>query len=153
MSGFANLRSETGCLELVWWNHALIFCTCDVTCSCCMLTSSIDARTTFFIKVKLIIVKYKSLMPPRILCSDFCQTYTLIDWPFPPSLSPGSSRDFRFQQSPLIAFRNFEEESKRQPVWESDKNAPSTANGSRDNLASLYRPPFDLMFNGTFDKV
>ncbi|XP_039126282.1 plant UBX domain-containing protein 7 [Dioscorea cayenensis subsp. rotundata] len=63
------------------------------------------------------------------------------------------NRDFRFQQSPLIAFRNFEEESKRQPVWESDKNAPSTANGSRDNLASLYRPPFDLMFNGTFDKA
>ncbi|KAJ0963885.1 hypothetical protein J5N97_029007 [Dioscorea zingiberensis] len=63
------------------------------------------------------------------------------------------NRDFRSQQSSVVAFRNFEEESRRQPVWESDKNAPSTANGSRDNLASLYRPPFDLMFNGPFDKA
>ena len=53
----------------------------------------------------------------------------------------------------MIAFRNFEEESKRPAVWESDQNAASTANGPRDNLASLYRPPFALMYQGSFDKV
>lgn len=42
----------------------------------------------------------------------------------------------------------------RQPgVWESEQGAASTAEASRDNLASLYRPPFHLMFNGPFDKV
>lgn len=53
----------------------------------------------------------------------------------------------------MVAFRNFEEESKRPAVWESDQKAASTANGSRDNLASLYRPPFALMYQGPFDKV
>uniref|UniRef100_A0A453DDZ2 Uncharacterized protein n=1 Tax=Aegilops tauschii subsp. strangulata TaxID=200361 RepID=A0A453DDZ2_AEGTS len=47
-----------------------------------------------------------------------------------------------------VAFRNFEEEA-RQSAWDSEQNATSS---SRDNLASLYRPPFDLMFNGPFDK-
>lgn len=53
----------------------------------------------------------------------------------------------------MVAFRNFEEESRRPAVWESEQNAASTANGPRDNLASLYRPPFTLMYNGSFDKV
>ncbi|KAF7012182.1 hypothetical protein CFC21_026400 [Triticum aestivum] len=48
-----------------------------------------------------------------------------------------------------VAFRNFEEEA-RQSAWDSEQNATSS---SRDNLASLYRPPFDLMFNGPFDKA
>lgn len=55
--------------------------------------------------------------------------------------------------SSLIAFRNFEEEMRRPGVWESEQGAVSTAETSRDNLASLYRPPFHLLFNGTFDKV
>jgi len=38
-------------------------------------------------------------------------------------------------------------------VWEPEQGAASTAETSRDNLASLYRPPFHLMFNGPFDKV
>ncbi|KAL6651600.1 hypothetical protein ACP70R_010525 [Stipagrostis hirtigluma subsp. patula] len=50
-----------------------------------------------------------------------------------------------------VAFRNFEEEARQQSaVWDSDQNATSS---SRDNLASLYRPPFALMFNGPFDKA
>ncbi|CAM0902407.1 unnamed protein product [Alopecurus aequalis] len=48
-----------------------------------------------------------------------------------------------------VAFRNFEEEA-RKSAWDSEQNATSS---SRDNLASLYRPPFDLMFNGPFDKA
>uniref|UniRef100_A0ACD5Y3Y0 Uncharacterized protein n=1 Tax=Avena sativa TaxID=4498 RepID=A0ACD5Y3Y0_AVESA len=49
----------------------------------------------------------------------------------------------------MVAFRNFEEEA-RQSAWDSEKNDTSS---SRDNLASLYRPPFELMFNGPFDKA
>ncbi|TVU16503.1 hypothetical protein EJB05_40071 [Eragrostis curvula] len=48
------------------------------------------------------------------------------------------------------AFRNFEEEARQSAVWDSEQNATSS---SRDNLASLYRPPFSLMFNGPFDKA
>lgn len=57
------------------------------------------------------------------------------------------------QPSSLVAFRNFEEEMRNPGVWESEQSAASTAESSRDNLASLYRPPFHLMFNGPFDKV
>lgn len=53
----------------------------------------------------------------------------------------------------LIAFRNFDEEMKHPGVWESDQGVASTADNSRDNLASLYRPPFHLMFQGPFEKV
>ncbi|XP_068645664.1 plant UBX domain-containing protein 7-like [Aristolochia californica] len=53
-----------------------------------------------------------------------------------------------------IAFRNFDEESKRHAVWESDQTASSSATEApRDNLASLYRPPFPLMYHGPFDKA
>ncbi|XP_027345532.1 plant UBX domain-containing protein 7 isoform X5 [Abrus precatorius] len=44
-------------------------------------------------------------------------------------------------------------EMRRPGVWESEQGAASTAESSRDNLASLYRPPFHLMFNGPFDKA
>lgn len=57
------------------------------------------------------------------------------------------------EPSSLVAFRNFEEEMRQPGVWESEQGAASTAEASRDNLASLYRPPFHLMFNGPFDKV
>ena len=52
-----------------------------------------------------------------------------------------------------VPFRNFDEESKRPGVWESDQGSTSTAETSRDNLASLYRPPFALMYHGPFEKV
>ena len=42
---------------------------------------------------------------------------------------------------------------KRPGIWESEKGATSTAENSRDNLASLYRPPFALMHHGPFEKV
>lgn len=48
------------------------------------------------------------------------------------------------------AFRNFEQEARQSAVWDSEQNVASS---SGDNLASLYRPPFSLMFNGPFDKV
>lgn len=59
------------------------------------------------------------------------------------------------EPSSLIAFRNFEEEMRRPGVWESEQGAAatSTPESSRDNLASLYRPPFHLMFTGSFDKA
>ncbi|KAI9119552.1 hypothetical protein K1719_009428 [Acacia pycnantha] len=57
------------------------------------------------------------------------------------------------EASSIVAFRNFEEEMRRPGVWEIEQGAVSTAESSRDNLASLYRPPFHLMFTGTFDKA
>ncbi|XP_023769672.1 plant UBX domain-containing protein 7 [Lactuca sativa] len=52
-----------------------------------------------------------------------------------------------------IPFRNFDEELKRPGVWETDQGSTSTAESSRDNLASLYRPPFGLMYHGPFEKA
>ncbi|XP_042509351.1 plant UBX domain-containing protein 7-like [Macadamia integrifolia] len=57
------------------------------------------------------------------------------------------------EASSLVAFRNFGEEMKRPGVWESDQGAASSTENSQDNLASLYRPPFDLMLHGPFDKA
>lgn len=48
----------------------------------------------------------------------------------------------------VVPFRNFEQEMKHPGVWETDK-----ASNSADNLASLYRPPFALMYHGSFEKV
>ncbi|KAM4119932.1 hypothetical protein ACJW30_03G096400 [Castanea mollissima] len=57
------------------------------------------------------------------------------------------------EPSSLIAFRNFDEEMKRPGVWESDQGASSTTETHRDNLASLYRPPYHLMLHGSFEKA
>lgn len=57
------------------------------------------------------------------------------------------------QVGSVIAFRNFNEEMKHPGVWESNEGATSTTDSSRDNLASLYRPPFKLLFQGSFEKV
>ncbi|KAK4597079.1 hypothetical protein RGQ29_014900 [Quercus rubra] len=57
------------------------------------------------------------------------------------------------EPSSLIAFRNFDEEMKRPGVWESDQGASSTTESHRDNLASLYRPPYHLMLHGSFEKA
>ncbi|KAM7270360.1 hypothetical protein ACFE04_029574 [Oxalis oulophora] len=74
------------------------------------------------------------------------------------ALMPGSVRMPRpgFPQhgsSSFVAFRNFDQEVKRPGVWESDQGGPSAKDYSQDNLASLYRPPFHLMFNGSFEKA
>ena len=72
------------------------------------------------------------------------------------SISCRASRVMRYptnESGSVIAFRNFNEEMKRPGVWESDQGVASTADNPRDNLASLYRPPFHLMFQGSFEKV
>ncbi|PRQ41329.1 putative UBX domain-containing protein 2/7 [Rosa chinensis] len=56
-------------------------------------------------------------------------------------------------ESGVIAFRNFNEELKHPGVWESNEGATSATDSSRDNLASLYRPPFQLLFQGSFEKA
>lgn len=61
----------------------------------------------------------------------------------------GSSREPRL----VVPFRNFEEEMKHPGVWEAEKRSTSTADAAQDNLASLYRPPFALMYHGSFEKV
>lgn len=53
----------------------------------------------------------------------------------------------------VVPFRNFDEELKRPGIWESDQVAASITDNSRDNLASLYRPPFALMLQGPFEKA
>ncbi|XP_042420835.1 plant UBX domain-containing protein 7-like isoform X2 [Zingiber officinale] len=65
----------------------------------------------------------------------------------------GDPAFFRLQPSSVVAFRNFDEESKRSAVWESSESSASTETGTRDNLASLYSPPFALMFQGPFDQA
>lgn len=60
----------------------------------------------------------------------------------------GSSREPRL----VVPFRNFEEEMKRPRVWEAEKRT-TTADAAQDNLASLYRPPFALMYHGPFEKA
>ncbi|KAK4400161.1 Plant UBX domain-containing protein 7 [Sesamum angolense] len=54
----------------------------------------------------------------------------------------------------VVPFRNFEEEMKHPGVWESEGGSSSSvADKTQDNLASLYRPPFALMFHGPFEKA
>ncbi|KAK3019661.1 hypothetical protein RJ639_003857 [Escallonia herrerae] len=52
----------------------------------------------------------------------------------------------------VVPFRNFDEELKHPGVWETDQGATSTTDSARD-LASLYRPPFALMYHGPFEKA
>ncbi|XP_023539888.1 plant UBX domain-containing protein 7-like [Cucurbita pepo subsp. pepo] len=52
-----------------------------------------------------------------------------------------------------VGFRNLQNEVKHHDVWNSEEGAASTSGNSRDNLASLYRPPNHLMFNGPFEKA
>ncbi|XP_010527852.1 PREDICTED: plant UBX domain-containing protein 7 isoform X2 [Tarenaya hassleriana] len=72
------------------------------------------------------------------------------------AVRPGNSGQ---ESNSLVAFRNFGDEAKRPGVWEPDQGASSaSASGSevatpRDSLASLYRPPFHLMFSGSFEQA
>ncbi|XP_022157079.1 plant UBX domain-containing protein 7 [Momordica charantia] len=52
-----------------------------------------------------------------------------------------------------IGLRNLQNEVKPHDVWESEEGAASTSGNPRDNLASLYRPPYHLMFSGSFEKA
>ncbi|XP_052204445.1 plant UBX domain-containing protein 7 isoform X2 [Diospyros lotus] len=66
----------------------------------------------------------------------------------------GSRMGYPSHEAPVVVpFRNFSEEMRRPGIWESDQAATSTVDNSRDSLASLYRPPFDLMHNGPFEKA
>ncbi|CAA3000419.1 plant UBX domain-containing 7 [Olea europaea subsp. europaea] len=62
-----------------------------------------------------------------------------------------SSREAQLHS--IDPFRNFEEEMKRPGVWEVDQGSSSVTNRVPDNLASLYREPFALMFLGPFEKA
>ncbi|KAH9611376.1 hypothetical protein KSS87_021307 [Heliosperma pusillum] len=57
------------------------------------------------------------------------------------------------QGSAVVAFRNFEEENRNPTVWSSEQGGPSTTESSQDKLAALYRPPFELMHRGSFEKA
>ncbi|XP_071686424.1 plant UBX domain-containing protein 7-like [Rutidosis leptorrhynchoides] len=47
------------------------------------------------------------------------------------------------------------EEPKQPGIWEAEKGSTSAteASGDNNNLASLYRPPFELLFHGSFEKA
>ena len=43
---------------------------------------------------------------------------------------------------------------KRPGVWEAEQGSSSSVPDKvQDNLASLYRPPFAIMYHGPFEKV
>ncbi|KAJ7524206.1 hypothetical protein O6H91_18G082500 [Diphasiastrum complanatum] len=59
------------------------------------------------------------------------------------------------QPSSVDAFRNFEDEANAKAAWSLkgvDKDT-SSAGAIKDSLAALYRPPFVLMFQGTFEQA
>ncbi|KAI3730467.1 hypothetical protein L1987_61637 [Smallanthus sonchifolius] len=51
------------------------------------------------------------------------------------------------------AFYSFDEELEGPGVWEADQGSTSESITSGDNLASLYQPPFALMYHGSFEKA
>ncbi|XP_074341409.1 plant UBX domain-containing protein 7-like isoform X2 [Apium graveolens] len=53
----------------------------------------------------------------------------------------------------VVPFRNFDQELKHPGIWEADQSSASAVDNSRDNLASLYRPPFAIMLQGPFEKA
>ncbi|CAK9141732.1 unnamed protein product [Ilex paraguariensis] len=67
----------------------------------------------------------------------------------------GASRtgDPSHEARPVVPFRNFNEEMKRPGIWGAEQGATSTTDQSRVNLASMYRPPFALMYHGPFEKT
>ncbi|KAL3679998.1 hypothetical protein R1sor_022954 [Riccia sorocarpa] len=60
------------------------------------------------------------------------------------------------QPTSVDAFRNFEDEANQRAAWgamEPSNSSSSGAGGMKDSLAALYRPPFVLMFQGTFEQA
>ncbi|KAG6429395.1 hypothetical protein SASPL_107446 [Salvia splendens] len=54
----------------------------------------------------------------------------------------------------VVPFRDFQEEMKRPGVWEAEQGSSSSVPDKiQDNLASLYRPPFAIMYHGPFEKA
>lgn len=60
---------------------------------------------------------------------------------------------FQTDSGSPVGYRNVQNEVKHHDVWESEEGAASTSGNSRDNLASLYRPPYHLMFSGSFENA
>nr|XP_043631262.1 plant UBX domain-containing protein 7-like isoform X2 [Erigeron canadensis] len=54
--------------------------------------------------------------------------------------------------SPVL-YSNSDEKSKGSGVWGADQGSTSRAETSKDNLASLYRSPFALMYRGSFEEA
>ncbi|XP_042058543.1 plant UBX domain-containing protein 7-like isoform X2 [Salvia splendens] len=67
----------------------------------------------------------------------------------------GTRRGDSSQGTPsVVPFRNFQEEMKRPGVWEAEQGSSSSVPDKvQDNLASLYRPPFAIMYHGPFEKA
>ncbi|KAL3510266.1 hypothetical protein ACH5RR_029667 [Cinchona calisaya] len=84
--------------------------------------------------------------PPLPVIRDVLYDNTML---YGPSRMGGPSNEARS----VVPFRNFEEETKRPDVWETENGSVSTVDNSRDNLASLYRPPFALIYQGPFEKA
>lgn len=65
-----------------------------------------------------------------------------------------SKPKFSDEESRLVEWID-EQRKEKNLVWEtSDQHATFTTNTKcRNNLASLYRPPFKLLFQSSFDKV
>ena len=55
------------------------------------------------------------------------------------------------QPTSVDAFRNFQDEANFRS--HASTNALPNVDGNRDSLAALYRPPFTLMFQGSFEQV
>lgn len=75
----------------------------------------------------------------------------LYDNPIHHSGAPGSGSS-SYPTHSVVPFRNFGEEMSSR-VWEAVERSPSVADRTQNNLASLYRPPFELMFQGAFEKA
>lgn len=84
--------------------------------------------------------------PPLPVIRDVLYDNTML---YGASRMGGSSHEART----VVPFRNFEEELKRPGVWETENGSASTVDKSQYNLASLYRPPFALMYQGPFEKA
>ncbi|KAK1385339.1 UBX domain-containing protein [Heracleum sosnowskyi] len=52
-----------------------------------------------------------------------------------------------------LSFHNSNQELKPPGIWAADQSSASVVDNSRDNLASLYSPPFALMLQGPFEKA
>lgn len=52
-----------------------------------------------------------------------------------------------------VLLPNSSREVKHPGIWEAEQSSASAVDNSRDNLASLYRPPFAIMFRGPFEMV
>ncbi|WOG83582.1 hypothetical protein DCAR_0102759 [Daucus carota subsp. sativus] len=50
-----------------------------------------------------------------------------------------------------VLLPNSSREVKHPGIWEAEQSSASAVDNSRDNLASLYRPPFAIMFRGPFE--